>query len=860
MGSDSKTNGRGGGDGGVQMSASVKKVVQNLKEIVNNSCTDWEIYAVLRDCNMDPSDAVQRLLSQDTFHEVKSKRERRKEMKETQEQKTRANSRASSRGVRDGSEHSFGQSRSMLISNELGKAACKKENVSVSYIPYSASSKLCAMGQTWNEQPSPQRNSFNADYRRQSIGTGDMIDSSMQPSYGSHSSWVGSTLQHVAMADIVKMGRPKSKGSEMPCETSYSPQDAVPPNSTINQIKPSLATSDSNLGTGQDLHSDLNTISESGMKSSQHGFDNEWAVNEPMMTSSDIGGTRYSNQTCFHGNRANLSNNCWSDTIIVSESNVARKNLSPNHVSSVQASNKQMFMSDSGGTSEYDDDLRKDTSSPDSYGQTYEPLEGRGSNASAPNPAASLSDDAIKAASSIAVNLQQLSLGKEERAVTPKEDNRGVVLPDYLQAFSADCSHLSFGTYKSGKSTALSQPQTSSSLMNDLEETLATSNGCSSSMNLSSRNLVYHDEVDFDSHRATADARNDNSPKFSQPELRKLDIPDASTLGNDYISCASIPGSSFKNIQQSSFMSFVIDPNARNLPILPNKVESYSNTLPSDLLAVAIQSTKARDPAACLASQSISSRYIGSASSVKNPIASMSQPSSLALEGANPATGPVLKEHLYAYSYPQTGYRAVPQGHTYTPSALQQEFPNGNVFHESHMETKYDLQCYSSASMSSSLPWSSSYTSGYHSLENSSGSPGSFLHDLLADSAGSKVAYDDFLCSQYSKGGANFNLLQQNDGSATWDYRHGSRTTSTIPDNAYYSLNGQNPQHAGYQQAQQLAQQLHEALGYPSIYNSHAAMAIEQPQQQQQNFRDLILNDLQGPSPRQLPQTWQHNY
>ncbi|KAA3464447.1 kinase-related family protein [Gossypium australe] len=743
----------------------------------------------------------------DTFHEVKSKRERRKEMKETQEQKTRANSRASSRGVRDGSEHSFGRSRSMLISSELGKAACKKENVSVSYIPYSASSKLCAMGQTWNEQPSPQSNSFNADYRRQSIGTGDMIDSSMQPSYGSQSSWVGSTLQHVAMADIVKMGRPKSKGSQMPCETSYSPQDAVLPNSTINQIKPSLATSDSNLGTGQDLHSDLNTISESGMKSSEHGFDNEWAVNEPMKASSDISGTRYSNQPCFHGNRANLSNNCWSDTIIVSESNDARKNLCPNQVSSVQASNKQMFMSDSGGTSEYDDDLRKDTSSPDFYGQTYEPLEGRVSNASAPTPAASLSDDAIKAASSIAVNLQQLSLGKEERAVTPKEDNRGVVLPDYLQAFSADCSHLSFGTYKSGKSTALSQPQTSSSLMNDLEETLTTSNGCSYSMNLSSRNLVYHDEVDFDSHRATADGRNDNSPKFSQPELRKLDIPDASTLGNDYISCASIPGSSFKNIQQSSSMSFVIDPNARNLPILPNKV-----------------------------------------------------PSSLALEGANPATGPVLKEHLYAYSYPQTGYRAVPQGHTYTPSALQQEFPNGNVFHESHMETKYDLQRYSSASMSSSLPWSSSYTSGYRSLENSSGSPGSFLHDLLADLAGSKVAYDDFLCSQYSNGGANFNLLQQNDGSATWDYRHGSRTTSTIPDNAYYSLNGQNHQHAGYQQAQQLAQQLHEALGYPSIYNSHAAMAIEQPQQQQQNLRDLILNDPQGPSPRQLPQTWQHNY
>ena len=65
MGSDSKINGSDGGGGvGGQIPASVNKVVQNLKEIVNNNCTDSEIYAVLRDCNMDPNDAVQRLLSQ----------------------------------------------------------------------------------------------------------------------------------------------------------------------------------------------------------------------------------------------------------------------------------------------------------------------------------------------------------------------------------------------------------------------------------------------------------------------------------------------------------------------------------------------------------------------------------------------------------------------------------------------------------------------------------------------------------------------------------------------------------------------------------------------------------------------------
>ena len=93
------------------------------------------------------------------------------------------------------------------------------------------------------------------------------------------------------------------------------------------------------------------------------------------------------------------------------------------------------------------------------------------------------------------------------------------------------------------------------------------------------RDLVYRDEeqleFDFDTHRATADSRNYNPPKFSQAELRKIDIPDAAAHGNDYVSHSSIPGSGFKNIQQSSSaLSFVIGPNARNLPPLPNEVVS----------------------------------------------------------------------------------------------------------------------------------------------------------------------------------------------------------------------------------------------------------------------------------------------
>lgn len=60
--STSRGSGAGNG-GGVQIiPAGARKVVQSLKEIV--SCSDADIYAALKDCNMDPNEAVNRLLSQ----------------------------------------------------------------------------------------------------------------------------------------------------------------------------------------------------------------------------------------------------------------------------------------------------------------------------------------------------------------------------------------------------------------------------------------------------------------------------------------------------------------------------------------------------------------------------------------------------------------------------------------------------------------------------------------------------------------------------------------------------------------------------------------------------------------------------
>ncbi|KAJ7965078.1 GBF-interacting protein 1 [Quillaja saponaria] len=108
MGSENKdknVNGNGGGSQGIP--SMTEKVVQNLKEIVNYP--EQEIYAMLKECDMDPNHAVERLLSQDTFHEVKSKRERRKEMKETQDSRSRSNTTSLSRGGNAGSEQNIVQ-------------------------------------------------------------------------------------------------------------------------------------------------------------------------------------------------------------------------------------------------------------------------------------------------------------------------------------------------------------------------------------------------------------------------------------------------------------------------------------------------------------------------------------------------------------------------------------------------------------------------------------------------------------------------------------------------------------------------------------------------------------------------------
>ncbi|KAI3465549.1 hypothetical protein Pfo_022212 [Paulownia fortunei] len=63
----------------VSIPSSVKKTIENIKEITGQNHSEDEIYAMLKECSMDPNETAQKLLLLDTFHEVKKKRDRRKE-------------------------------------------------------------------------------------------------------------------------------------------------------------------------------------------------------------------------------------------------------------------------------------------------------------------------------------------------------------------------------------------------------------------------------------------------------------------------------------------------------------------------------------------------------------------------------------------------------------------------------------------------------------------------------------------------------------------------------------------------------------------------------------------------------------
>ncbi|CAL1394302.1 unnamed protein product [Linum trigynum] len=838
MGSESGSRSNNGGGGGAsvqQVPAEHKKIFQSLKEVVNNgNYTDAEIYAALRDCDMDPNDAVQKLLSQDIFHEVKSKRERRKEMKDTQNLKSRGDS--SHLAAKVNAERTVGEVQSQSGYNELSKAAYRRDNGSAG--PVLPSSSLTYEVKTPSDRPSSHSDSFEGKNTRKNVRPGD---SSAQGSLVSQSAGLGGSSGHVSMADIVRMRGPQSKGIQTSVGTSsHSLSDANYDGFFSSSLKtsPSPPEMDQNVEYAL-LPNGSDVTRESVTLPSQNGYDNERLLMErrtghpsTFNCSSSPVLDRFSTQCYTHSRGSELSADSSSNTCKVLEED-APKHLGMEFVKSVPVS----------VTSGSKTHLASISSTSGILG---------------------------------AEGLQQLSL-EEKPAEVKSEDKHGVVFPNYMQAFATDCSHLSFGTYKSGLHPRILGPVMSDSVRSNSFAATDTS----PSLNFGSPG----DSLKPDHLGSTRNTSQltDGATNLGFPLRVQQELIDGSLHGaaqqHEYFSQLSVADSSSgKFHDNSTSSSIMMHPNALNTPPLHQELHMNSKTLPIELLVSNAESVRNHNDllSAFGSTQQIPPSCYGSippstgSSSILNPeilnFSAHALPTSYSqgFPGSSLPREPALSQHVTSQPFSQpalsleelaklTGYAALSPNYAHSSSSsLQHAYDEISSFND-FVRIK-NLKLFEGDSSRSNFPQpDAADVSGYGGFGRQPNYRGNFPHDLSSNLSAPAVGYGDTLRSSFN-GGINLPSLQLNDNSSPWDCGPDATTLSAIPDSQYYGLHGYSQllPRSNKQDQQQFPQD-YGALGYGSSYPSQARTAQEQ-------WIDAVsFNRLQDPSSKQQ-QIWGQNY
>ncbi|MQM10791.1 hypothetical protein Taro_043689 [Colocasia esculenta] len=286
---------RGAGHGGT----ATKKILQSIKEIVGGNFSDDEIYVMLKECNMDPSETIHHLLNQDTFHEVKSKREKKKEGKDNVDSRMRGTNNSSNRGGKGATDRASRiGSAQVSCSGNFSKSIPKKENgpnaISGSFVLGSGVGGTTATKNSTPLRSALLRNIYLAlletifyiccsDFVLPLETTGCLTSTndsiSSQYSAGVQSSWGGTPGQRT-LADIVKMGR-------LPGKISRAPAAPTKPNASHNAISATSQHLDakgsssivlSELQPENPVSDDSDVIYEPSVSVGQHTLHDEWPV------------------------------------------------------------------------------------------------------------------------------------------------------------------------------------------------------------------------------------------------------------------------------------------------------------------------------------------------------------------------------------------------------------------------------------------------------------------------------------------------------------------------------------------------------------------------------------------------------
>ncbi|KAF8077109.1 hypothetical protein N665_1061s0011 [Sinapis alba] len=793
------SRGSGGGVSNAKtgVPASCRKVVESLKEIVN--CSDLEIYAMLVDCDMDPDETVSRLLSQDTFHEVKSKRDKKKETKDPAESWTRI---TPNRGARSSGHDGYNTSRggvNRFKSNETGSVpANRRENGTRNHWAGSSSTPGVL-----GRQPPPNSDPTNAEVKKaQPTGSSDAVTSSSLPTPAHQSAWANANPGQRTMADIVKMGRPlHQKNVAVPRSTEAQESGSKAP---LKDEWPSIEKQDVSYHPTSSL---LKLSAESKTPS------------QPQ-----------------HLNETHLD-----DLLPKTETNpVTASPPDADQIPPASVSNRNLLDDD-------DDDDARDSLVNEDENNKMEPHafeENRGEDVSA----------------SVTAGFEKLTIENDEDHETlTKEEKPPVIIPSHLQVHTSECLHLMFGSFGSGQvgsglNDNLEEIQETednpsfrhpnSDFYGEEEEQLknaATDEQASYQIDSTARN--YHASSDSETEAAAqheSPLQEDHQYKFSSPSDYEFENSQHLTPPSDtnpqMQNLDTFPNvmqqeyaSSLPNNQLPSGIQDAREPDLHYSPF-PTK---YNNPTPSSLSGPAISMAEA------LRAASISPQ--NAMPSAGEQAAALAQ--HLALNPYSHQPGMPLGHYGNMISYP-----FMPQSYNpYMPSAFQQAFPSGS--HQSM------LPQYKTQATAPPVPPPSAYGFGGGSALsnnfplNPTSAPNSY-EDVLS----SQFRDSNHLASS---------LQQQNEQLAAWQQGQQSNSRVVPGSGYYSHPGHQNQQPPGFRQAQLLQhqqqpsqqQQQFGGHGYVSPYHSQAAMSLDHlhhQHQQQQNARDAAKQTHQ--------QIWPNNY
>ncbi|KAL9266279.1 hypothetical protein AKJ16_DCAP26813, partial [Drosera capensis] len=785
------------------------------------------------------------------FHEVKSKREKKKEPKDTLDSRPRG---ASNRGAKGGVDwHGGHGGASQYVSSESvasrGKPTYKRENGTTASATSLSSSSV--VGSNVIQRPLPSSDPV-IGYKAFSGEKQEGILSS-HPSSGFQPAW-STTPGQKSMADIVKMGRPY--GNRNVSQQRANHHVTVTPASGPHD----LHSSEHFPAIVPDMHPN-SLVSVNQLVP----LDDDWpmeehppATNYSSIQEPSIDPGVYVDPSNTYYETLNHQLHSQSDEVHYPEDDELN-NTHPHLTGSLNGTDLQQD-----DTSVFDNDLYKNVGSYQVHQHGYAHQE--------------VEDIGISVAS-VSTNLQQLNLANEDEDSPSETGSPAVKIPEHLQVQSADCSHLSFGSFGSGLSGPFSGPFAASRpLKTDLEEPPVEADGPPVG-NLDIRNPEYYGDehllstADGNISRLTVSAENYDSSSTSQPDVLKQESPEV--VQDQYTFPSSAPNYAYEDDQQlnPSHAHSQTSPQMQNISQLPS-VMPYPNTLPGGLLPSNVQSLRESELpySAFPISQSMPTKYSSAMSSITGPNISLTEALRTAnfssaqstQAGSSVLGGAALQQqqqHLALHPYSQAslpfpnmvGFPLLPQSYGYMPSAFTHSFAGNSSYQQAIAAM---LPQYKNNISVGSLPQSA--TGAYGAFGNSS--PGNFPLNQPAAGAGTSMGYDDILSSQYKD--VNHALsLHQIENAQQWVQGHGSRTMSAVPASTYYSMQGPSQQPAAFRQSQQVATQHYGNLGYQNIYHSQGGMLSLEHQQQLAREGSSLGGGAgsQGQS-KQSQQMWQNNY